>query len=53
MRILHIGDTVSDVVGAQRAGIQACWINRQQASWTLEAAPDYTVRNLKEIRDLL
>lgn len=52
-RILHIGDTVSDVVGAQRAGIQACWINRQNEPWKLEAPPDYTIRNLNEIRDLL
>lgn len=53
-RILHIGDTVSDVVGAQRAGIQACWINRQQEPCTFkEATPDYTIRNLNEIKDIL
>ncbi|WMT41276.1 HAD family hydrolase [Paenibacillus sp. D2_2] len=49
--ILHIGDTVSNVVGAQRAGIQACWINRHQEPWTLAKTPDYIIRNLNEIRN--
>lgn len=53
VQILHIGDTPSDVLGAQRAGIQACWVNRMQQPWTLEQAPDYTVRTLSELKKII
>ncbi|CAH1058970.1 HAD family hydrolase [Paenibacillus pseudetheri] len=52
-QIIHIGDTPSDILGAQRAGIQACWINRKQQSWNQEQAPDYTVYTLDEITNIL
>ena len=32
--VLHVGDdTVLDVLGARRAGMQAAWANRHQAAW--------------------
>lgn len=48
-RILHIGDSVSDVLGAQREGITACWLNRTGASWTEAVKPDYTVADLNGV----
>lgn len=51
--ILHIGDTTSDILGALRAGIQACWINRKQQSWNHEQAPDYIIHTLDELIDIL
>lgn len=52
-QIIHIGDSVSDVLGAVRAGIKACWLNRNQEVWNHEVKPDYTVENLDEFYDLL
>lgn len=52
-RIIHIGDSVSDVLGAARAGIKSCWINRDQRTWQHEIKPDYTVETLDEFYELL
>lgn len=27
-QIIHIGDSASDILGAARAGIKSCWLNR-------------------------
>lgn len=51
--ILHIGDSKSDVLGAKREGIAACWINRGGQSWELEPKPDYTVRSFTELTAIL
>ena len=51
--ILHIGDSVSDVLGARREGIRTCWINRTGSVWTQEAEPDFTVTSLLELEGLL
>jgi len=46
-RILHIGDSAADVVGAQRAGMRACWLNRTGVTWVARThVPDYTVTTL-------
>ncbi|MNN28470.1 (S)-2-haloacid dehalogenase [compost metagenome] len=50
--IIHIGDSASDVLGAARAGIRSCWINRTGEVWKPETAPDYTVKNLNEFWEL-
>ncbi|MEI2398977.1 HAD family hydrolase [Paenibacillus phytohabitans] len=52
-QIIHIGDSASDVLGAARAGIKSCWINREQLTWEHEVKPDYTVGTLDEVFDLL
>jgi putative hydrolase of the HAD superfamily len=52
-QIIHVGDTASDVLGAARAGIRACWINRDEAEWQQEVKPDYTVKTLDELYSLL
>ncbi len=49
--ILHIGDDPqADVIGAQRAGLQAVWLNREGRAWPVELghAP-CTVSTLAEI----
>ncbi|MNC42970.1 dUMP phosphatase [compost metagenome] len=51
--ILHIGDSKSDVLGAKREGIAACWVNRGGQSWNLEPQPDYTVESLAELAAVL
>ncbi|WP_054940113.1 HAD hydrolase-like protein [Paenibacillus ihuae] len=52
-QIIHVGDTASDVLGAARAGITACWINREEADWRQAVKPDYTVTTLDELYELL
>lgn len=51
--VLHVGDSPTDIIGANRAGIQTCWINRTGAVWTGPIAPDYTVTSLMEVPDIL
>jgi putative hydrolase of the HAD superfamily len=52
-RIIHIGDTTSDVLGAKREGITTCWVNRNNELWTEEVEPDYTISNLNELKVIL
>ena len=52
-QILHIGDSNSDIIGANRVGIQACWLNREERVWNSEVNPDYIVRHLEEIYSFL
>ncbi|WP_042201669.1 HAD family hydrolase [Paenibacillus camerounensis] len=52
-QIIHIGDTPSDILGAARAGMTSCWINRTGASWKHTVKPDYTVVSLEECYGLL
>ncbi|MFM9331204.1 HAD family hydrolase [Paenibacillus mesotrionivorans] len=51
--ILHIGDSRSDVLGAKREGIAACWINRTGQTWEHELKPDYTVSSFAELSGIL
>ena len=46
--IIHIGDGYSDVVGANRAGITTCWLNRAKSQWNHPIKPDYTITSLRE-----
>lgn len=48
-KVIHIGDTASDVLGAKRAGITACWINRDQQPWNQDIKPDYIIKSLDEL----
>jgi putative hydrolase of the HAD superfamily len=49
--VLHIGDDPHlDVLAAQRAGLQAVWINREEKLWTHDVHPaPFTVISLKEL----
>ncbi|GGH16358.1 HAD family hydrolase [Paenibacillus segetis] len=52
-KIIHIGDTTSDVIGAKRAGMTTCWINRDQQQWNQDIQPDYIIESLDEIFDIV
>ncbi|ULO05562.1 hypothetical protein H1230_21110 [Paenibacillus sp. 19GGS1-52] len=39
--------------GAKKAGITACWLNRNQETWSSEVRPDYIVTTLDEFYELL
>jgi HAD superfamily hydrolase (TIGR01549 family) len=53
--VLHVGDDVDlDVVGAARAGLRTCWINRRQESWTRDdVRPDLAFEHLGALADWL
>jgi haloacid dehalogenase superfamily, subfamily IA, variant 1 with third motif having Dx(3-4)D or Dx(3-4)E len=52
-RILHIGDSSSDIAGANRVGIKTCWINRENRNWTYTPNPDYVINSLSEVINIL
>ena len=52
-KILHIGDSKHDVLGAERAGLENCWLNRKGRKWNHEVQPTFTVSSLREIASLL
>jgi len=49
--LLHIGDNpVTDVFGAQSAGVQSLWFNQYNQHWPEELdPPDFEVRALTEV----
>jgi len=52
--VLHVGDDATlDVVGALNAGMQAVWLNRAGHLWPHEQQPHVTVRDLRQLCDLL
>jgi len=53
--VLHVGDDVElDVVGAHRAGLRTCWINRERLAWPREdIAPDLAFDSLAGLADWL
>jgi FMN phosphatase YigB (HAD superfamily) len=51
--ILHIGDSHSDVLGANRAGAISCWLNREGLSWRYEIKPDYIIQSLADLDTIL
>ncbi len=53
--VLHVGDdTLLDVLGAQNAGMQAVWANRNEALWPHEGqAPELEVYAFSELCDAL
>lgn len=54
-QVLHVGDHVDlDVVGAARAGLRSCWLNRDGAQWPHEhLRPDLEFTTLTELADWL
>jgi putative hydrolase of the HAD superfamily len=52
--VLHVGDDPElDVLGAQRAGLRTCWINRHDTRWAHDELPDLSVASLAELADTL
>ena len=53
-RVLMVGDRIDvDVLGAQRAGIQACWVNYADLKTSGEIQPEFEVKSLLELQNLL
>ncbi len=52
-QIFHVGDSPGEIVAAQRAGLQACWVNRTSLAWPFKDLPDYEVASLEAIIVLL
>ncbi|MDF2924777.1 MAG: hypothetical protein K0R57_3691, partial [Paenibacillaceae bacterium] len=52
-QVIHIGDSASDVLGADREGIITCWINRDNRTWQHEVKPDYIIESLDQLDDIL
>ncbi len=46
--VVHVGDGVNEIVGAKKAGVAACWLNRAGSRWTHQVKPDFEVRSLSE-----
>ncbi len=51
--IFHVGDAGFDVIGAARAGIVTCWLNRGDRDWQYDVQPDHEVTTLIEAASLL
>jgi putative hydrolase of the HAD superfamily len=51
--ILHVGDSKSDIITPKQLGVQTCWLNRRNLKWELDMRPDFEVKSLLEIHDLL
>lgn len=52
-RVIHIGDSSSDIIGANKHGIKSCWINRDNREWRYDGRPDYVVKSLVEVLELI
>ncbi len=49
-QVLHVGDDPhTDVAGAHAAGLHTVWINRNEATWSGDVAPDLVVHDLGEL----
>jgi|TARA_B100002003_G_scaffold134001_1_gene124047 putative hydrolase of the HAD superfamily len=51
--IIHIGDGRLEVIGASKAGIITCWLNRDNKMWSHDVKPDYEVNSLIEAAGIL
>jgi len=51
--ILHIGDSLADISGANRIGIDSCWINRKNLDWKHKEKPTYIIESLTEILKII
>jgi HAD superfamily hydrolase (TIGR01549 family) len=54
-QVLHVGDDIEmDVVGAARAGLRTCWLNREQHAWPHDdVQPDLQFDSLTALADWL
>lgn len=52
-RIIHVGDSASDVLGAKREGIVSCWLNRNGVPWKHKQKPDHTITDLNGLWSIL
>jgi len=51
--VLHVGDSSSDIVGANNMAIDVCLINRTGESYHFSGKPDYEINSLNEIIEII
>ncbi len=51
--IIHIGDGRLEIVGASKARIVTCWLNRAGNNWSYDVKPDYEVKSLVQAASIL
>lgn len=51
--ILHIGDSSSDIIGANSKKIDTCWINRHDYKKKFDIIPTYEIQHLSELNKVL
>jgi putative hydrolase of the HAD superfamily len=51
--ILHIGDSQQDIVTPKKLGMATCWLNRHNHDWKHAVKPDFEVKSLMEVLDIL
>lgn len=51
--IIHIGDGGLEIVGAGKAGITTCWLNRTGVEWSHDVKPNYEVNSLVDAASVL
>jgi HAD superfamily hydrolase (TIGR01509 family) len=52
-KIIHVGDSLADIIGAKKAGIASCLVNREHRIWKYSVQPDYTIAGFDELLELL
>ena len=53
-QVLLVGDSLtSDILGANLAGLDACWFNPAQKTNETPAPADYEIRDLRQLKELL
>lgn len=53
-KIVVIGDSLtSDILGGVNAKLHTCWFNKEQKANNTEVIPDYEIRNLSEVLNLV
>ncbi len=53
-QVLHVGDhALQDVLGARAAGMQAAWVNREQAAWEHAEKPHVELSDLSQLVEML
>lgn len=50
--ILHIGDSSADVIGASKANIATCWLNRDHREWKNAILPDLIIDDLNHLKSI-
>jgi len=51
--IIHIGDGRLEIIGARKAEIITCWLNRTDMKWSHDVKPNYEVNSLIEASSIL
>jgi HAD superfamily hydrolase (TIGR01549 family) len=51
--ILHIGDSLQDITTPKKLGLLTCWLNRNNSPWIETVQPDFEVKSLIDILEIL